>query len=100
MESEAPHKLRLGIFVILGLLIFLVTIYLIGSKQRMFGNTSHIKAVFKDANGLALGNNVRYAGINAGTVKKIEMIKEENQTLTQLRDWLLPMLMNGQVGVE
>ena len=25
---------------------------------------------------------------------------EENQTLTTLRDWLLPMLMNGQVRVE
>jgi len=24
----------------------------------------------------------------------------ENQKITQLRDWLLPMLMNGQVGVE
>lgn len=26
--------------------------------------------------------------------------KKENQELTQLRDWLLPMLMNGQVKVE
>ena len=25
--------------------------------------------------------------------------KKENQQLTQLRDWLLPMLMNGQVKV-
>ena len=24
----------------------------------------------------------------------------ENQQLTQLRDWLLPMLMNGQVTVK
>jgi type I restriction enzyme S subunit len=23
----------------------------------------------------------------------------ENQTLTELRDWLLPMLMNGQVKI-
>jgi type I restriction enzyme S subunit len=26
--------------------------------------------------------------------------KSENQKLTELRDWLLPMLMNGQVGVR
>jgi putative hsdS len=25
---------------------------------------------------------------------------EENKQLTQLRDWLLPMLMNGQMKVE
>ena len=31
---------------------------------------------------------------------KISLNQIENQKLTQLRDWLLPMLMNGQVGVE
>ena len=31
---------------------------------------------------------------------RIEIIKEENQKLSELRDWLLPMLMNGQVKVE
>ena len=31
---------------------------------------------------------------------KIENIKQQNQELAKLRDWLLPMLMNGQVRVE
>ncbi|HFR3805981.1 TPA: restriction endonuclease subunit S, partial [Streptococcus suis] len=30
----------------------------------------------------------------------IENNIKQNQELTQLRDWLLPMLMNGQVRVE
>ncbi|HFR3701158.1 TPA: restriction endonuclease subunit S [Streptococcus suis] len=30
----------------------------------------------------------------------IQKNKQQNQELTQLRDWLLPMLMNGQVMVE
>ena len=30
----------------------------------------------------------------------MSLIREENQQLTQLRDWLLPMLMNGQVTVR
>ncbi|NQJ72748.1 restriction endonuclease subunit S [Streptococcus suis] len=30
----------------------------------------------------------------------IQKNKQQNQELTQLRDWLLPMLMNGQVKVE
>ena len=30
----------------------------------------------------------------------IQKNKQQNQELTQLRDWLLPMLMNGQVRVE
>ena len=30
---------------------------------------------------------------------KINLIQQENQQLSSLRDWLLPMLMNGQVSV-
>ena len=32
--------------------------------------------------------------------KKTQLLLKQNQELTQLRDWLLPMLMNGQVKVE
>ena len=32
--------------------------------------------------------------------KKTQLLLKQNQDLTQLRDWLLPMLMNGQVKVE
>lgn len=31
--------------------------------------------------------------------KRQDLLEQENQQLTQLRDWLLPMLMNGQVTV-
>jgi type I restriction enzyme S subunit len=31
---------------------------------------------------------------------KTKNIQNENQQLTQLRDWLLPMLMNGQVSIK
>lgn len=32
-------------------------------------------------------------------LRRIKLIEQENQKLTELRDWLLPMLMNGQVRV-
>ena len=32
-------------------------------------------------------------------LKKMDLIEKENQQLSNLRDWLLPMLMNGQVTV-
>jgi len=32
--------------------------------------------------------------------EKIELLSKENQQLSYLRDWLLPMLMNGQVTVK
>lgn len=33
-------------------------------------------------------------------ISKVVKAKEENQKLAELRDWLLPMLMNGQVTVK
>lgn len=33
-------------------------------------------------------------------LQRIRLIDDENQKLASLRDWLLPMLMNGQVRVE
>ena len=32
--------------------------------------------------------------------QKINLINKQNQQLTQLRDWLLPMLMNGQITIK
>jgi phospholipid/cholesterol/gamma-HCH transport system substrate-binding protein len=42
----------------------------------MFGKTNHLISVFNNVNGLQLGNNVRYSGVNVGTVRSIEMIND------------------------
>ena len=76
MEKTTSQKIRLGLFVIIGLFIFIIAVYFIGEKQKMFGQTNHLKAVFNNVNGLQLGNNVRYSGINAGTVRGINMIND------------------------
>lgn len=76
MEKTASQKIQLGLFVLIGLMVFVVAVYFIGDKQKMFGKTNHLFAVFNNVNGLQLGNNVRYSGINVGTVRGIEMIND------------------------
>ena len=76
MEKNASEKIKLALFVIVGLILFILVVYFIGNKQKMFGKTDHITAVFNNVNGLQLGNNVRYSGINIGTVRGIEMIND------------------------
>ncbi|MFV8370622.1 MlaD family protein [Flavobacterium sp. LB2R40] len=76
MEKTTSQKLRLGLFVIIGLTLFVLAVYFIGDKQQMFGKTSHLSAVFNNVSGLQLGNNVRYSGINVGTVRAIEMVND------------------------
>ncbi|WP_395051811.1 MlaD family protein [Flavobacterium sp.] len=76
MEKTASQKISLGFFVISGLLIFILAVYFVGDKQKMFGNTNSLEAVFNNVNGLQLGNNVRYSGISVGTVRGIRMIND------------------------
>lgn len=76
MERTTGQKIQLGLFVIIGLLLFVVAVYFIGDKQKMFGKTTHLISVFNNVNGLQLGNNVRYSGVNVGTVRSIEMIHD------------------------
>ena len=42
----------------------------------------------------------RYYDFSNIIIKEITKKQQENEQLTQFRDWLLPMLMNGQVKVE
>ncbi|TDD75509.1 MlaD family protein [Flavobacterium caseinilyticum] len=86
MEKSTSQKLRLGLFVIIGLLIFVLAVYFIGDKQKMFGKTSHLKAIFNNVSGLQLGNNVRYSGINVGTVRGIEMINDSTIKVDMIID--------------
>jgi phospholipid/cholesterol/gamma-HCH transport system substrate-binding protein len=78
MKKSASHKTRVGLFVVLGTLILVAALYFIGNRQHIFSKNIQVYAVFHNVNGLQLGNNVRYSGINVGTVGKIEMTKEAN----------------------
>lgn len=76
MKNTSSHKLRLGGFVILGTILFIAGVYLIGQRKEMFKKTFTISAYFQNVNGLQKGNNVRYAGIDIGTVRGITMIND------------------------
>ena len=76
MEKTTSEKIRLGIFVISGLLFFMLAIYFVGNKQQMFGKTDNLKTIFNNIGGLQLGNNVRFSGITDGTVRGIKIIND------------------------
>jgi len=73
MAKSTSQKIKVGIFVVVGTIILIGALYSIGKRQHIFSKTTQIYAVFGNVNGLQIGNNVRYSGINVGTVSKIEM---------------------------
>ncbi len=73
MEKSTGRTIRLGIMVITGTLLFTVAVYLIGQKQDMFSDTFNLRVVFNNVNGLQPGNNVRFSGINVGSVMSVNI---------------------------
>ncbi|HOV83511.1 MAG TPA: MlaD family protein [Paludibacteraceae bacterium] len=76
------RALRLGIFIAAAIVLFVVAVYLIGSKENLFTSNTNLYASFKDVRGLSVGNNVRFAGINVGTVKDIRIISDTSVIVT------------------
>lgn len=76
MNKKSNYIWKLGMFVLVGLGLFLVTIYWVGQNQNLFGSTFHLNAKFKNIGGLKVGNNVRFAGIDVGTVKDIAFVSD------------------------
>lgn len=86
MEKKKGNMVRLGVFVTLGVLFFIIGIYIIGQKQRLFSNTFTLNAVFKNVNGLMDGNNVRFTGINVGTVDDIIILNDTSVQVVMIID--------------
>jgi phospholipid/cholesterol/gamma-HCH transport system substrate-binding protein len=76
MKKETGSKIRLGIFVSTGLLLFIIGIYYVGAQKQLFNNTFNLSTVFRDVSGLQVGNNVRFGGINVGIIDQIEIIND------------------------
>lgn len=76
MRRESGNKIRLGVFVTISIALFIGGIYFIGERKQMFNHTFHISAVFNDINGLQVGNNVRFSGINVGIVDDIQQVSD------------------------
>lgn len=76
MKKNKANKIKLGMFITLGIAVFVLAIYFIGERQQLFRNTFRLSGVFKDVAGLQAGNNVRLSGINVGTVENISLVSD------------------------
>lgn len=81
MAKSGTNNLKLGIFVMAGLVFLILLLYMIGKKRYLFGSHYLLKAKFENVQGLKSGHNIRYSGIEVGTVKKVVIL---NDTLIEV----------------
>lgn len=73
MSTESNKRsVVVGIFVLMGVLIFLAGVFVLGGQQKRFTKSVRIIAVFNDVAGLKAGNNVWFSGVKIGTIKRVK----------------------------
>ncbi|MCB0636350.1 MAG: MCE family protein [Lewinella sp.] len=99
MRKETSYTIRLGIFVIIGLLLFTFAVYSIGNMNSLFQSSFRLNALFENVNGLQPGNNVRYAGINVGSVEDIRIVDDSTvQVVMRVGNELLGVVKRDAVA--
>jgi phospholipid/cholesterol/gamma-HCH transport system substrate-binding protein len=81
MDKTRKKNILLGLFVLVGLVLFIFGIFQVGAKNELFSKNFPISARFANATGLKNGSNVRFNGVNVGIVKAVNLI---NDTLVQV----------------
>jgi phospholipid/cholesterol/gamma-HCH transport system substrate-binding protein len=76
MKTTPSQKIKIGLFVFIGLLVLVAGIFFIGNQKSLFSSTIKLNGMFNNVNGLQIGNNVRFAGINVGVVDDIDIIND------------------------
>jgi phospholipid/cholesterol/gamma-HCH transport system substrate-binding protein len=77
---------RVGAFIVATLAILTVGIFIVGSKQYLFTSTYRLKAQFADVVGLDVGGEVRVAGVQRGTVLRIDLPRRPGDKVTVVMD--------------
>jgi phospholipid/cholesterol/gamma-HCH transport system substrate-binding protein len=76
MKKTTSNSIRLGIFIAATIILFIVAIYMVGSRKSMFQSNIKITSLFTDVKGLRDGAHVRFSGINVGTVTKMIILND------------------------
>ena len=82
--KTSNYTWKLGMFVILGIALFITTVYFIGKSKNLFGSTFQLRTQFKNVSGLKIGNNIRFLGINIGTVDDIQFVSDSSVVVALL----------------
>ena len=76
MAKQLTNNIKLGLFVILGLAFLVVMLYFIGKNTNIFTPSFTLRTHFQHIQGLQKGNNVRFSGIQIGSIRSIDILND------------------------
>lgn len=77
MDKKAiKQDIKLGGFVLAGLVLFFISIIFIGKQGTLFNRTFTVSAMFKNVEGLKDGDAVWLSGVRIGIVRNVSIVEE------------------------
>lgn len=97
MESNTKTLWYVGLFVILGIGVIMVSILMLGGDRTFLKSFASLRAQFDQVQGLNKGSIVSLSGINIGNVEKIAFVQGKNQleVIMRIEKSYLPMVTEG-----
>lgn len=83
-KHTTKFKIRLGLFIAGGIMIFVIAVFVIGRQKNLFIPVFKLTTSFYNVSGLEVGNNIRFSGINVGTVDNIKIINDSTVQVDML----------------
>jgi phospholipid/cholesterol/gamma-HCH transport system substrate-binding protein len=81
--GKSRLELKVGVFVFAGLAVLMIFVLLIGDFKNLV-SAYRVKFVFNFINGVRIGAPVRFAGVDVGQVKEINLLPEPEKATTKI----------------
>ena len=81
--EKSKLELRVGVFVVVAIVILAMFIFRIGNLKS-YGTGYTLKFVFGNVAGVKSGSPVRFAGVEIGEVKQVNILRSEQNKNTQI----------------
>lgn len=84
METSWRHEIKVGLFAVIGLILFCLSIILLGGSKSFFTRTYELKVRLTQVQGLSKGSVVTLQGVQIGNVDRIDFIDQSNDVAVTL----------------
>ena len=84
MQRRASLEIKVGAFIVSGLILLGVFLFAIGDFGAYFQPGYTLRVRFQSANGIGEGSPVQYAGVEVGKVQKVRLMLEEDKPQVEL----------------
>jgi phospholipid/cholesterol/gamma-HCH transport system substrate-binding protein len=78
-------QLKVGSLIVLSMLLMAAALYKLGQAVNLFSKRYELQAYLKEAGGLRVGGSVMVAGQLAGTIKEIELLPVDMDTMRNVK---------------